>query len=115
MWPGLESAYKLKSRWEDEEAVQRLVCVQIFKGVQIQANGDVVPCCVDWERVNLLGNIKDTKLTKIWHSDKLKKLQITHLRGKKNTIKPCCNCVMNDTCDPDNIDNDRLDLLRKFI
>jgi radical SAM protein with 4Fe4S-binding SPASM domain len=114
MWPGLESMYKLKSRWQDVEATKRQVCVQIFKGIQIQANGDVVPCCVDWERVNLLGNIKNTRLTKIWHSDKLKKLQLTHLKGKKNTFKPCQDCTMNDSCDPDNIDNDRLDLLRKL-
>jgi radical SAM protein with 4Fe4S-binding SPASM domain len=115
MWPDLQVNDNIKSRWEDSSVTERLVCVQIFKGFQIQSNGDVVACCVDWERKNLLGNITVEKLKDIWNGEKLERLQMKHLRGIKKTFTPCCLCVMNDTCDPDNIDSKRIEILRRII
>ena len=84
--------------------VKHYICPQIFKGVQVQADGEVVPCCVDWKRVNVLGNIKVDSLYEIWNSEKLRRLQIEHLVGNKSKIEPCKDCTMNDYCEVDNID-----------
>lgn len=116
MWPGLDSKYRIDYRWDkNKEALERIVCVQIFKGMQIQANGDVVPCCVDWERANRLGNIKETHIKSIWKSQTLKQLRLFHLEGRKKDVYPCAKCVMNDTCDPDNIDNQRKELYKRIL
>jgi radical SAM protein with 4Fe4S-binding SPASM domain len=109
LWPEMDFSEKLvplkgkKSRW-DKDLNSRQVCVQIFKGMQVCANGDVVPCCVDWERVNLLGNINTTPLDQIWLGHQLKDLQNEHLCGNKEKIRPCAGCTMNDYSEPDNID-----------
>lgn len=105
MWPQLDSNYFSKDfRWEKGEVTSRKVCAQIFKGMQVQANGEVVPCCVDWKRVNVLGNINDSALSDIWQGDKLKDLQVRHLSGKKDDTEPCKACTMNDYCEYDNLD-----------
>ena len=88
-----------------ESAVtKRRICAQIFKGIQVQADGEVVPCCVDWERVNVLGNINKNSLFEIWNGERLRKLWIKHLNGNKGKLEPCKDCTMNDYCEVDNID-----------
>lgn len=105
MWPQLDSAFSSNEfRWGNRKVIKRKVCAQIFKGVQVQADGDVVPCCVDWKRVNMLGNIGNKPLHDIWNGTKLRKLQLEHLSGNKGELEPCKDCTMNDYCEVDNID-----------
>lgn len=104
MWPQFDTAYSINEFRFGGGVTKRRVCVQIFKSVQVQANGEVLPCCVDWRRVNVIGNINKNSLFEIWNSEKLRKLQIEHLKGNKSKIQPCKDCTMNDYCDPDNID-----------
>ncbi|MEK7665090.1 MAG: radical SAM/SPASM domain-containing protein [Patescibacteria group bacterium] len=105
MWPQLDTDYFVDEfRWGGGKVIKRQVCAQIFKGVQVQADGDVVPCCVDWKRINILGNINKNSLSEIWKGEKLKELQIKHLTGNKGKVEPCKDCTMNDYCEFDNID-----------
>jgi len=118
MWPQYNTSYSTgKFRWMGYgEKKEHKVCVQIFKGMQVQANGEVVPCCVDWNRKNIIGDINIISLKDIWRGSKLRDLQIAHLAGRKPEIEPCKNCAMNDYCDIDNIDlnaDDCLSRLRK--
>ncbi|MGD0281080.1 MAG: radical SAM/SPASM domain-containing protein [Dissulfurispiraceae bacterium] len=104
MWPQFDAAYATgKFRW-GKEVVKRKVCAQIFKGVQVQADGEVVPCCIDWNRVNVIGNINNESVYEIWNGEKLRALQIEHLLGNKDNTEPCKDCTMNDYCEIDNID-----------
>lgn len=105
LWPQFNSAYFVDEfRWGGGKITKRQVCAQIFKGIQVQADGEVVPCCVDWKRVNILGNISKDSLFKIWSCEKLEKLRKEHLNGNKNKMEPCKDCTMNDYCEFDNID-----------
>ena len=114
MWPQLDIARTSEEfRWGGE-LTQRRVCAQIFKGLQVQADGEVVPCCVDWKRVNVLGNIKETSFIAIWNGDKLRSLQIEHLLGNKVSTEPCKDCTMNDYCEIDNIDLHAEQCLRRL-
>jgi radical SAM protein with 4Fe4S-binding SPASM domain len=92
-----------KTRW-NKEWKEKKVCVQIFKGLQVCADGDVVPCCVDWDRVNLLGNINKSPLKELWLGHQMKELQNEHLKGNKDKIAPCSGCTMNDYGELDNLD-----------
>jgi radical SAM protein with 4Fe4S-binding SPASM domain len=115
MWPQLDSAFSSNDfRWGDRSVIKRQVCAQMFKGVQVQADGEVVPCCVDWKRVNMLGNIGNEPLRDIWNGSKLRKLQTEHLSGDKGELEPCKDCTMNDYCEVDNIDGHAQECLERL-
>lgn len=114
LWPQINTAYGTgRCRWGGD-AIKHAVCVQIFKGLQVQSDGEVVPCCVDWLRVNIIGDIRDNTLSEIWRGEKLRKLQTQHLLGNKPALQPCKNCAMNDYCDSDNIDQYAAECLRRL-
>lgn len=104
MWPEFNSAYAINEFRYGGDVVKRQVCAQMFKGVQVQADGEVVPCCVDWKRVNIIGDINKNSFSEIWNGERLKKLRIAHLMGNKDKIEACKDCTMNDYCELDNID-----------
>jgi len=114
MWPQLNiDRAPDKFRWGGDLLKHR-ICAQIFKGIQVQADGEVVPCCVDWKRINVLGNIKENSLHGIWNSEQLRALQIGHLLGNKNKTEPCRDCTMNDYCEVDNIDAYAAECVRRL-
>jgi radical SAM protein with 4Fe4S-binding SPASM domain len=115
MWPQLHTQYSSNEfRWGNVSVTSRQICAQIFKGVQVQADGEVVPCCVDWKRVNLLGNINTESLIEIWNGSKLRNLQLEHLSGNKKNLEPCKDCTMNDYCEVDNIDQHAEECIKRF-
>ncbi|RLA97149.1 MAG: hypothetical protein DRG83_16350 [Deltaproteobacteria bacterium] len=115
MWPEYSIKHAKKEfRWGGQISHRR-VCPQIFKSVQVQADGEVVPCCVDWNRVNLIGDITKNSLFEIWNGEKIRALQIQHLMGNKNKIEPCNNCTMNDYCEIDDIDSHSQECLERLI
>ncbi|MEK7658924.1 MAG: radical SAM/SPASM domain-containing protein [Patescibacteria group bacterium] len=114
MWPQLDLDYNPNEFRYGGELTKRRVCVQMFKGFQVQADGEVVPCCVDWKRVNVIGDINKNSLFEIWNGKKLRNLQIEHLRGNKNKTEPCKDCTMNDYCDIDNIDESSEKLIQRL-
>jgi radical SAM protein with 4Fe4S-binding SPASM domain len=115
MWPELDSPHFTKEfRWEETAVTPRAVCVQIFKGLQVQADGEVVPCCVDWKRVNVLGDIRHQSVSEIWNGERIRHLQRRHLSGLKPQLEPCRSCTMNDYCDYDNLDDHAAECLERI-
>lgn len=115
MWPQLDTLFSTNQfRWGDDSVTRRKVCAQIFKGVQVQADGEVVPCCVDWQRINVLGNLHNESLPQIWNGEKLRQLQIRHLSGNKGILEPCRECSMNDYCEIDNLDGHGEECINRF-
>ncbi len=115
MWPQYNTAYSTDKYRYEGNVVKHQVCVQIFKSLQVQADGEVVPCCVDWNRTNLLGNINEYSLQDIWNGEKIRNLQIKHLTGKKEILETCKDCALNDYCDTDNIDAFRNECLERLL
>jgi len=116
MWPELDSElFTREFRWEVTAVQPRRVCAQIFKGIQVQADGEVVPCCVDWKRVNLLGDLNHQSLMEIWKGERLRALQVRHLSGLKPELSPCQNCTMNDYCEYDNLDEHAAQCLERIL
>jgi radical SAM protein with 4Fe4S-binding SPASM domain len=115
MWPELDSnLFTHEFRWETAPVKPRTVCAQIFKGLQVQADGEVVPCCVDWKRVNVLGNLNQTSLRDLWEGPALRRLQIRHLSGHKAALQPCQSCTMNDYCEYDDLDDHAQECLERL-
>ncbi|WP_035767608.1 radical SAM/SPASM domain-containing protein [Butyrivibrio sp. NC2002] len=118
MWPGYETKLVDTDRsfryHVGEGVVRKKVCAQIFKSLQIYANGDVVPCCFDWERLNYLGNVREKSIKEIWNGSELRKLIYKHLMLQKDTFEPCNTCYGNDYCDIDAVDDYREEILKRM-
>jgi radical SAM protein with 4Fe4S-binding SPASM domain len=123
MWPEIKFKnldVDNKFRYNKLEALDtilyrnRNVCPQMFKGIQIYANGDTTPCCVDWQRKNMLGNLNDKSIKEIWLGDALRKLQLQHLNLEKGSISPCKDCSMNDYAEVDYLDDDRNKIIERM-
>lgn len=122
MWPNFHSDFikdedKFRFTLDGENydsLTHKIVCPQIFKAVQIYANGDVVPCCYDWKRHNTIGNISHSSLKDIWRGTELKKLQLAHLNLQREKLTACSQCMANDYTEVDNIDNSRIEILKRL-
>jgi MoaA/NifB/PqqE/SkfB family radical SAM enzyme len=54
---------------EEKEPPRRFTCSKPFTHMTIQWNGDVVPCCRDFNGVIVMGNINDNSISEIWNSE----------------------------------------------
>lgn len=116
LWPELESNMGINSghRFHAGDVVNRKVCAQIFKSIQINYDAKVMPCCIDWEVKNVIGDALQSSITSIWNGSLLRDLRIKHLNGLRNTFSPCSGCNMNEESDIDNIDQYSDLILRKL-
>jgi radical SAM protein with 4Fe4S-binding SPASM domain len=64
-------------------------CPEIESGVTILHTGDVVPCCEDFSGSYILGNIRRTKLSEIWHGESYERLRAS-VRGRE--LSMCNEC-----------------------
>ena len=57
-------------------------CTIPFWRAWVLWNGDVVLCCVDWERRHVFGNITDTSLRDIWNNPEYRAYRLRMRRGE---------------------------------
>jgi len=115
-WPEINESYLLSSEAHrfGGRPGKVIVCPQIFKSLQVNANGYVIPCCVDWSAKNILGNITSTSLKEIWGGKVLRELRVKHLKGRRFMFSPCNSCQMNEYTERDNIDCAADEILHKL-
>jgi radical SAM protein with 4Fe4S-binding SPASM domain len=116
LWPQMSSNLGVESgqRFDSGELNKVKVCPQIFKSMQVNSDGRVIPCCIDWAVVNVIGDITKEGVKDVWDGNTLKKLRNVHLQGKRFEIDPCKGCSMNEYSDKDNID-DMADVIYKKV
>ena len=68
------------------------ICRALLQGVALVQNGDVLPCCSDFNNTYPIGNLYKQSLSEICKGEKRKKMVTTLLKGKKNEIPLCKNC-----------------------
>ena len=66
----------------------RVKCYAPWSSMSIIWDGDVVPCCYDYDKKYVLGNVKDSTLTEIWNGGKMQQLRKEFLSG--NVRNPLC-------------------------
>lgn len=59
----------------------------------IQWNGDVVPCCRDYNGVNKIGNVKDHSLKDIWNGPNYAAFREQHRTGDYKGNSFCSDCM----------------------
>jgi len=106
LWPELKSNLGDDSghRFDSGTTPNSIVCPQIFKSMQVNADGRVQPCCVDWKALNIIGDVNAEDLSTIWTNRPMRRLQKLHLEGKRHTFSPCSGCVHNEYSEKDNLD-----------
>ena len=74
-----------------DEVAMKNTCGRPENGpVQIQWNGEVIPCCYDYNNQIVLGNAFEQPVLDILNGDKYELLRLAH-REKKFTLFPFCN------------------------
>ena len=116
VWPEFDDGLKIEyeSTRFGETVKKRNVCSHIFKSIMICADGEILPCCADWQRKLLLGNIKNDSILDIWKGYKLESLQKAFLNNKRMKIAPCNECLYNEYCDPDILDGYEKEILNRM-
>lgn len=114
MWPDLDIGLNKEKGRYGGAVIDKVVCPQIFKGFQIQAEGEVVACCVDWQRKNHIGDINNSSVVDVWNGTFLRQLQYEHLSGNKRKIEICSKCTMNDTNEIDFLDDGMNEIKNKY-
>ncbi|MCK4353150.1 radical SAM protein [candidate division WOR-3 bacterium] len=67
-------------------------CPNLWSSLNILSNGNVVPCCIDFNGENILGNINNESISKIWNGPKIKELRLKHFNGDIGDIPLCSKC-----------------------
>jgi radical SAM protein with 4Fe4S-binding SPASM domain len=80
------------------------VCAYPFYSLVIKANGDVVACCVDWNKNTRVGNVRDNTFAEIWFGEDLREFRRMHFERRKDQNQSCGNCTYLNTL-PDNLDH----------
>jgi MoaA/NifB/PqqE/SkfB family radical SAM enzyme len=116
LWPELVSNLGINSghRFVESEVKNQIACAQIFKSMQVNFDGKVMPCCIDWKVVNVIGDMAKSTLRDIWVGESLRRIQLKHLNGERSTFLPCAGCTMNEESDIDFFD-DKLDTIKSRL
>ena len=74
-----------------DEVAMKTTCGRPENGpLQIQWNGEVIPCCYDYNNVIVLGNAFEEPVLDILNGEKYQLLRVAH-REKKFSLFPFCN------------------------
>ena len=97
-----------------QEGRSRKACPYPFYSLVINADADVVCCCVDWNRMTKVGNLREQTLKDIWFGNALHEFQTLHLNGLRQENSGCRNCNVLNRCPPDDdIDDVPAEQLKK--
>jgi len=79
-------------RYEPEHSLttRRHPCAYLWRNVVVTANGDVIPCCVDYDGRMVMGNMRESTLEEIWHGDAFRKVRQDHVDGR--FLDTCATC-----------------------
>jgi radical SAM protein with 4Fe4S-binding SPASM domain len=81
-----------------------VACPYPFYNLVVKSNGDVVPCCVAWEKSLIVGNAKTQTLSEIWKGERLAAIHRLHLAGRGGELAACAKCDTIFGC-PDSVDS----------
>ena len=90
------------------------VCPTIFYNLNIDFDGSLAPCQLDWAHKITLGNVKEHSLYELWNGEKFNDLRRIHLKGQRARHPLCGKCVTLEYCNVDNIDAYADALLKKM-
>ncbi|QHI71949.1 radical SAM/SPASM domain-containing protein [Aminipila terrae] len=101
----LSGKEKLDKPHNEAEMIYTEICPQPFYLMQVNPDGNVVPCC-SMKYPAVLGNIKEKNIERIWNGEKFNEFRRNLLHGVKNATDVCqkCNLYLYDMHKEDVLD-----------
>lgn len=90
------------------------ICPQPFYMIQINPDGNIVPCC-SMKTAFICGSAKEEPLLDIWNGERLKKFQINILKHQKTGICKECEVYKFGMFEEDILDGNENKLLGVFL
>jgi MoaA/NifB/PqqE/SkfB family radical SAM enzyme len=114
-WPGynVENVNQEKGIY-DQPLTHVNVCPYLFYSLSINSDGTVSMCFLDWEHKRILGDMDGQSFESIWNGEILRALRLSHLSGKRNELRMCCDCGQLTHGAPDNIDEYADEIARRL-
>ncbi len=82
-----------KDEWTpDRLAIKRYPCYHPWFTLGVTFNGEVSPCCVDYNSQIQVGDAKTQTIKQIWRGQRIKFIREEHLQRRFNNLKFCKNC-----------------------
>lgn len=74
--------------------LEKIQCPYLWKIPVFTWNGELVPCCNDFNATMPMGNIHDVKdINEIWNGKAFQNLRDTHIQQKKENVDLCKGCI----------------------
>ena len=70
-------------------------CSQLWQRLLVTYDGQILMCCGDHKALNPLGNVNNSTLKEIWHSDLLQRYRKLHMANRSDEISACSICEVN--------------------
>ena len=67
-------------------------CISVFSSFTINYNGVVQLCDSDIEQKEIMGNITEDTIQRIWQSKRFEQIRQLHANGQRNSIMICQGC-----------------------
>ena len=92
-WDGnsgdINSLARIGGRDRDDVDTSAVVCTLPWEVMTIAWNGDVLPCCYDYDAKVVLGNMGEQSLSEIWNGEKMQSLRSEFITNR--VANPLCN------------------------
>lgn len=89
-WEKNIDAENSSSASKPTNSLSRWPCYHLWLAPAVAWNGDILMCCSDPHRKEVLGHYPQDSLTKVWMGPRLQAIRESHLRGQYGGI--CTNC-----------------------
>jgi len=94
---------------------ERNVCPAPFYSMNVNFNGEVSACAVDWCHGTIIGDANQKSMKEIWLGHQLKEFRLKQLSLKKNEIDACRECAyIRNFLEVSHLDEDAAELLKMF-
>ncbi|HEU4402486.1 MAG TPA: radical SAM/SPASM domain-containing protein [Candidatus Polarisedimenticolia bacterium] len=71
-------------------------CTRLFKQAYILFNGDMVLCCVDYARSQVLGNVARSSIREVWNGPVATEIRRRYLAREFNRLPLCGSCTIDE-------------------
>jgi len=74
----------------------RVPCQRLWTGLNIHFDGSVVPCCIDYNDENVLGNVGKDTLQNVWDGLDFEAFRRLHMDWRWDEIPMCRECRVHE-------------------
>jgi len=77
----------------DQRPIGRRRCPQPWQRMVVSSNGEVVPCCLDWDKRWVVGDATAQPLKEIWRGARMEAMRQVQRDLRLDEVSPCRGCT----------------------